>query len=117
MDFKKAVVPLNTRNGKSKYKKRTARVVGTYPDLKVKLRGGKVLDIVPKTIKIDETFKILYSTPENTHYSNWTKHNFIGTQTLLFDIIEKFWSVIRPNQQVVGNITMNNTFSITKIKH
>lgn len=115
MDFKKAIAKVVVKNKKSEYKKRTAMVIGVYPDLQVKLRGGGIVDINPDSLVITISSEVLYSNPSNTHYANWTKKQFEGNERLVYDVIAKHWSLIKPNLKVDGNINDKGTFTISKI--
>lgn len=117
MDFKSSVVPINNRNTRADSKKRKATVIGEYPTFKVKLKNGDIIDLDENSIKINKDTTILYSTPSNDVYANYTKHSFTGTERLRYDIISNSWCKVRPSLKVTGNINKDGMFEITEYHH
>jgi len=117
MDFKKAAIPAKVRSGSSLYKKRTGRITDSYPDFKVRIRGGDIIIVSKNSYTIKDDSNVLYSTPENDHYVNWTRHNLTNIKRVMTEYAQMYWSVLKPNLKVDGNINDEGTFIITKMYH
>jgi hypothetical protein len=64
---------------------------------------------------IKKNTKKLFSKPTNDNYKSWTKKKYKYSSTHRFNLIERYWSIVKPGSKVSG-LVEDGVFIIKKIK-
>lgn len=107
--FKGKLVPVSNKESK--------KVITKINKLGVVIYKNDVFKCISKNIEYDidgynfKDARFLYSKPNNTSYSAWTRINNVAKDSKYLTIVAQFWSTLYPGQKVFGD-TENNTFII-----
>ena len=112
MDFKTSVVKPNTKS-----EHRVARI--HYEDGKfyAELHDNSLHELTIDSISIEGS-TVVYSTPENTNYCEWTPkrlNKILNNDKFQRKVIMKYWSKYKEGSKVYGDLVVEDGISKFKI--